>query len=107
MNKIEFDAWTRETKFSENAWVLDTIRYANTGDLLFYKGGTDGVYVWIQIDGVVSVGTYAYAIPHIGEALFIPKHTNQVANTQEEAFIKIAERLGVQMLIDLASSRAL
>jgi len=123
MNKAEFDAWTKETKFSERSWRRDTITgensklYASHPEWfkgkppkereLFYKGGVDGVYIEIEGDGTVSVGEYEGAIPHIGEAMFSVKHCNKPmyrgkpAENLSEGFAAICERLGIQFLIEL------
>ena len=125
MNKAEFDAWTAETKFSERNWRRDHItgenskRYADHPEWfngkppmareLFYKGGTDWVYIEICGDGTVTVGEYEGAIPHIGEAMFTVKHSNRPmyrgkpAENLSEGFAAISERLGVGFLVELFS----
>jgi len=126
MTKAEFDAWTKETKFSEKKWCRDFITGENSklyashpewfrGRLqpvereLFYKGGVDGVYIEIAGDGTVNVGEYEGAIPHIGEAIFTVKHSNKPvyhgkpASSLNEGFAAITERLGLGFLIDLFS----
>jgi len=124
MTKAEFNAWTEETKFSERNWRRDHITGDNSklyaehpewfkGKVkpvereLLYKGGENGVYIEIMGDGTVSVGEYTGAIPHIGEALFTPKHSNKPmyhgkpAETLNEGFTAITERLGIGFLISL------
>jgi len=126
MTKEEFNAWTEETKFSERNWRRDHITGDNSklykehpewfkGKMkpvereLFYKGGTDGVFIEIIGDGTVTVGEYKGAVPHIGEALFIPKHTNRPlyhgrpAENLSDGFAAITERLGVEFLVELFS----
>jgi hypothetical protein len=126
MTRNEFDAWIKETKFSERKWRRDYITgensrlYAGHPEWfkcgvkpiereLFYKGGVDGVYIEIRGDGTVTVGEYEGAIPHIGEAVFTIKHSNKPlyhgkpASTLSEGFVAITERLGLGFLIDLFS----
>lgn len=119
MTKQEFDAWWLETKASENKWNRDEITGYNTKRMaeiknnpalyqeLFYTGGEDGVYITVNGMGIVEVGEYQGAYPHIGEAMFIPKHTNhpiyhgKQAENFDEAFGAIMERLGISFLVDL------
>lgn len=106
MTKVEFDSWTKMTKFSEKAWVLDENTLHNYGEYLFYKGGENGVYIEVRKDGIASVGEYEGAIPHIGEAFFIVKHENKIASNREGALTKIIERLGLPFLMDLLKCRS-
>lgn len=99
MTKIEFDEWMEITGFSERRWMFDDVTYRNRGEMLWYKGGVDGVYIDVQSNGTVSVGEYAGAIPHIGEALFQPKHSQKVADNANEASLIVLERLGVGFLL--------
>lgn len=74
MNKQEYESWLEETAKSVGAWRVDEVTWANSGTILAYHGappaGATGRYVEIEHNGRLSVGTYADAIPHIGEACF-------------------------------------
>jgi hypothetical protein len=76
----EFEAWTRETAASKWEWKVDEILLANRGELLAYKGGSSGQFVQVDKTGLVSVGSYEDAIPHIGEALFKVSNRIQIEN---------------------------
>ena len=71
MDKREFEAWKARTNESANKWIVDDIHNGKDGrDLLAYRGGQDGAYFMVALDGTVIVGTYTGALPHIGEADF-------------------------------------
>jgi len=93
MDKTEFDAWKLVTKNSENEWQLDRVTYHNRGDMLFYKGGVDGIYLRVDSDGTVAIGNYQGALPHIGEAAFTVIHSNKVADSAEEALSAVLPKL--------------
>ena len=101
MDNAEFQAWMKVTKFSEQGFVLDEVTRHNRGNLLFYKGGEDGVFIDVSKEGVVTVGNYEGACPHIGEAMFQTVFSRKVADTQDAAFRQVTEKLGVQFLLDL------
>lgn len=103
MNKQEFEAWLAVTQASKDRWILDYVTYHNRGDLLFYTGGQSGNYIEIAADGTATIGTYEGALPHIGEALFQPKHTRKF-ESRDAAFARVSEALGVQFLIDLVTA---
>ena len=108
MTKDEFNAWMKLTKFSEKKWVLDEIRWANDGELLWYKGGVDGTYIWITpnayVEGkpnsTIAIGEYKGAIPHIMEAEFTPKHSGERFGDVNAASKYVLERLGVAFLLE-------
>ena len=108
MTRDEFQAWMELTKFSEKKWVLDDIRWENDGELLWYKGGVDGIYIWITpnayIEGepnsTISVGEYKGAFPHIMEAEFTPKHSAEKYGDVNTAAKFVLERLGVAFLLE-------
>ena len=101
MTKEEFTSWSRETKRSETSWRLDEVRRHNSGELMFYKGGTDGIWIEIDNTGMTRGGSYAGAIPHIGEACFVEQHTRQF-ECQGEACERLAEHYGKTFLLGLA-----
>lgn len=68
----DFKRWQEITHSSENGWVEDYITRLNGRGALFYKGGENGRYMRISPKGMLTVGTYEDAYPHIGEAIFSP-----------------------------------
>lgn len=40
---------------------------------LYYTGGESGLFINIEVEGNLKIGTYEEAIPHIGEAIFVLK----------------------------------
>ena len=122
MTKQEFNFWWDRTNASKGRWVRDEITGHNskmyserdgkpeTYRELFYTGGESGIYVEINGAGLVEVGKYEKAYPHIGEAVFTCKHKNNPmyqghpAKNFDEAFAAICERLGLQFLIDIMAA---
>jgi len=100
MTQVEYDRWKMETSKSQFSWVMDQTTFHNRGDLLFFRGGEDGTYINISIDGFVSVGYYEGALPHIGEAMFIKKHGKQLADDQDKALARVVETMGMPFLMD-------
>jgi len=76
MTVTEFQAWKKETDRSVAAWVVDRVMSHNQKCCFIYRGGENGNYVRVDSSGLVELGTYEGAIPHIGEALF--KKTGEV-----------------------------
>jgi len=105
MTKSEYDHWKRVTAQSTQNWILDEITLHNWNSYLFYKGGEDGTYIEINPSGRATVGHYEGALPHIGEALFIAKHTKVLADNAEEALKIVTERMGLQFLRNLVGIR--
>jgi len=105
MDKQEFDGWMRVTQDSETRWTMDEVQWANRRRVLCYKGGEDGVYIECEPDGTATIGTYAGAIPHIGEALFVPKHSKKMGANASDAFAAVAQKLGVGFLTNLIGAR--
>jgi hypothetical protein len=86
-------------------WEMDDIMYHNQHVLLLYKGTHEqGKFVEIKPDGTALGGTYEGAYPYITDALFKVTRTAKF-ESQDEAFRRLAETLGVQFLIDLTSRR--
>jgi hypothetical protein len=85
MDANEYAAWKVETARSETRFILDEIHWYNRKEILLFKGGVDGVYVWIFNDGTATIGTYEGAVPHIGEAMFTEIHRNKVADNAVDA----------------------
>jgi hypothetical protein len=70
MDKQEFAAWQAITERSRFHWIEDEVYRLNGRGAMYYIGGEDGTYLRIGSDGLLDVGTYIGAVPHIGEALF-------------------------------------
>ena len=104
VDKQEFANWMELTKFSERRWVLDQIRWENDGELLWYKGGVNGQYIWIfpktDTQTCISVGEYIGAVPHIMESEFTPNYANIWPGDVNSASKHILERLGVEFLLE-------
>jgi hypothetical protein len=103
MTAQEFKNWMEKTKFSEKKWTFDNVTYANRKAMLFYKGGMNGQFINIESDGLVQIGDYEEAYPHIAEAFFKVRHERVVAKNGDEALSFITQKLGVQFLIDMVS----
>lgn len=94
----EYDLWLAETKKSEYQWMLDEITRLNKGDLLLYKGGMDGIFIEIQKDGLLLIGKYEGAIPHIGDAIFTTTAKKQFEN-QDKAIQRAVNVGGLDFLL--------
>jgi len=122
MTEQEFNFWWDETQKSTYQWRRDLIISGNTKlkaqrennpaleRELFYKGGENGIYIDIDGTGMVEVGEYEGAYPHIGEAMFTPKQKNHPmyhghpAQNLNDAFTAVIETLGIPFLVDLFSA---
>lgn len=76
MTEIEMKTWILEIEESKFSWKIDEITYLNRGELLAYRGGESGKYITVEASGLVRVGVYEGAFPHIGEAIF--KETDRI-----------------------------
>lgn len=99
MTKNEFNAWKQVTEASRHHWVVDQTTLRNRRVHLIYKGGESGQFIEVTPEGKATIGDYVGAIPHIGEALFTPKHSRQFANG-DEALAKVIEVMGLKFLLD-------
>ena len=102
MTDSEWKQWMAVTENSQHQWTEDEITRRNGRGALYYLGGEDGVYIRIQPEGKLSVGTYEGALPHIGEAVFTRKAVMDCAGF-DQAFQKAAELAGSRFLRDLLS----
>lgn len=73
MNREEFDYWRDITVRTSYRWQEDTITRLNGRCALYYMGGESGAFIRISPEGMLKMGTYEEAIPHIGEAFFTVK----------------------------------
>lgn len=70
MSKEEYERWKAEVKALPGEFVLDGI-HCTIEDFLAYKPTAYGIGFYLMINkGIVHMGAYKGAIPHIGEAEF-------------------------------------
>lgn len=96
-------------KSRKGKWTLDQIHNGQNGrNFIFFAPKDDdhtcGVFLEISSGngpnpaGFVQAGEFRGAIPHIGDAAFETAWKHQFKNLNE-AYAKMAERLGVQMIL--------
>ena len=102
MTQDEFNHWKAVTDSGAHSWVEDVIRRLNGRGTMYYIGGEDGIYIDISQDGMLELGTYEGAIPHIGEAFFSVK-TEKQCSSFDEAFKFACQIGGKRFLIDMFS----
>ena len=102
MTDTELKAWLAVTWDSRYRWTEDEITRLNGQGALYYYGGEDGIYMRIQPDGKLSIGTYEGALPHIGEAFFTPKASMDCGNF-DQAIQAAIEFGGTKFLVDMFS----
>jgi hypothetical protein len=83
MNQKEFEGWKAVTESSAYRWVEDSIFRLNGRGAMYYTGGEDGIYMKISKDGILELGDYEGALPHIGEATFTVKVSLSIKNPQK------------------------
>ena len=104
MTGQELKQWLAVTDNSRYQWTEDEETRLNGRGALYYFGGEDGVYIRVQPDGELSVGTYEGAFPHIGEALFTRKAV-LACDGFDQALQKAMELGGQQFLQDMFSAK--
>lgn len=104
MTDAEMKQWLTVTENSRYQWTEDEITRLNGHGALFYFGGADGVYMRIQPEGTLLIGTYEGALPHIGEAAFTQKASMDCGGF-DQAFQKAVELGGRKFLQDMFSSK--
>ena len=102
MTELECKQWMAVTANSQYQWTEDEVTRLNGRGALYYRGGTDGVYMRIRPEGKLSIGTYEGAIPHIGEATFFQKAVIDCGSF-DQAFQKAAELGGQGFMQDMFS----
>lgn len=102
MDTREFEHWQAVTSSSRYMWVEDAVTRLNGKGCLYYCGGESGVYMRATQDGLLQVGSYEGAIPHIGEALFKPKAEKECGSFND-AFQLACELGGKKFLADMFS----
>ena len=103
MERDELEYWQSVMAASRDEWVEDSITRLNEGGNLYYTGGEDGRYMRVYSDGRLSVGSYEYAFPHIGEALFTQSFERQYGSANE-AFEAACQLGGTRFMEDMLSS---
>ena len=84
MNKAEFKAWKAHTELSKTSWILDPVHNGQRGqNYLFHRGGKNGQFIEVYDGGLVVIGDYEGAYPHIGEAAFAPLYEKAFENSEE------------------------
>lgn len=102
MNKAEFNKWKKHTDSSQGEWLLDPIHNGKNGqEYVFHRGGVDGQYISIDL-GVVTIGDYNGAIPHIGEASFRPLYSSEYGS-DNEACLALIYKGGFDFIKDLVT----
>ena len=102
MTDTELKAWLAVTQDSQYRWTEDEVTRLNGRGALYYYGGKDGIYMRIQPDGKLSIGTYEGVLPHIGEAFFTPKASMDYENF-DRALQTAMQFGGKKFLVDMFS----
>ncbi len=104
MTDLELKNWIAVTEGSQHQWTEDEVTRLNRRGALYYFGGKDGIYMRIQPEGTLSIGTYEGAFPHIGEAFFTQKAAQNCGDFNH-AFQKAMELGGQKFLQDMFSAK--
>ena len=102
MTNEEFQQWQDITAASDGRWIQDIVYSHNRRGAFYYKGGEDGIYIEAQSDGMLTVGRYEGAFPHIGEASFGVALQHKY-DSYNEAFENMRELGGWQFMADMFS----
>ncbi|WP_313180766.1 hypothetical protein [Lacrimispora sp.] len=103
MDQKEWESWLAVTTSSTHKWVEDSIFRLNGRGVMYYTGGKDGVYMQISKDGILEIGIYEGALPHIGEAFFCVMREEKCSDFNE-AFQMACQIGGKKFLMDLFST---
>ncbi len=103
MDQREWESWQSVTASSVHKWVEDEIFRLNGRGAMYYTGGEDGSYMKITNDGMLELGIYEGALPHIGEAFFTVKGQKKYRDFNN-AFQTACQIGGKKFLMDLFSS---
>jgi len=68
-NKI----WQIISESIDEGWTEDSIFQLTGRGALYHCGGSDGKYISISENGLLSVGNYTEAFPHMGMASYTPE----------------------------------
>lgn len=71
----DLEAWSKHMRSRRGKWSVDQIHNGKNGQrLLAYlpdpTDHTKGSFIDVNVNGVITAGTFEGAIPHIGEACF-------------------------------------
>ena len=100
MTRQEYEAWLNETEASAYKWTEDVIFRLNGRGAFFYRGGVDGQFVEVASNGLLEIGTYEGAIPHIGEACF-RTHASKQFPSFDKAYTATLQFGGMSFLVDI------
>jgi hypothetical protein len=100
MTEDELRNWMAITQGSENRWTEDEIYRLNGHGSLYYTGGAQGIYLKAEQSGLLTVGRYEDAIPHIGDAMFTEYGSLQFPD-YNAAFARMIEIGGIGFLTDM------
>lgn len=99
VRRASWQAWTESSRFK---WTEDPIFRLNGRGAFYHIGGEDSMYMKAHKDGLLEIGTYEGAIPHIGEAFFTVDARRQCADFNE-AFETMLRAGGKRFLVDMFS----
>lgn len=92
MNRDQFQIWNREAQDAKGEWRMDVI-HCKVEDLLAYKEVEPGLGYYLMVNnGIVHLGEYKGAVPHIGEAQFHMSGSWDLRKPNGEGLIKSAIR---------------
>ena len=105
MNEQEYKAWAKHQMKNVGHWQVDPIHNGENGArYLVYVTRPDdpacGVYVDITPQGFLSMGTFEGALPHMGEATYIPRK-GLSCKSFDQAVQVAAEHMGLTFLLAL------
>lgn len=91
--------WSAYMRSLRGTWSVDPVHNGSSGRLLVFRPDQDdatrGVYVELDTrTGKCSAGRYEDAVPHLGDAFFLPRWTHHFPPTKELA-ARMFARLGL------------
>jgi hypothetical protein len=102
MDSKEFHAWLDFQKQNSGKWTVDPIHNGESSNsLLCYVAKPDdpgtGIYINVGQNGDWACGQFTGAIPHMGEALYVPSIWGK-AGDFKAALSHLGNRLGLSFL---------
>jgi hypothetical protein len=99
--KTAFENWKREACRPFVTWKIDGVHDGKSGrELFIYRGDRSGYFISVDPDGMVRVGGYEDAVPHISDGLFKTAVEYKCENFQE-GVERILSACGLDMTIGL------